>query len=85
MRLKIEAGWGIREISRAGYGMEISWRDRDTLVSIGGMRDNFEIDSGMRDLNSIRPFQIYLGGIGIKILKVAGWRDLAKLVAGCGI
>ena len=30
----------------------MSWRDRDTLISIGGMQDSFEIDSGMRDLNS---------------------------------
>ena len=54
MGRKIEVGRGIREISRAGYGMEISSRDRDTLISTGGMRDNFEIDSGMRDLNSKR-------------------------------
>ena len=47
---KIEAGCGIGEITRAGYGMKISWRDRDTFISIGGMRDSFEIDSGMRDL-----------------------------------
>ena len=32
--------------------MIISWQDRDVLISIGGMRDSFEIDSGMRDLNS---------------------------------
>ena len=45
---KIEAGCGIGEVSRAGYGMETS--------SIGGMRDSFEIDSRMRDLNSKWPF-----------------------------
>ena len=32
--------------------MKISWRDRDALISIGGMRDSVEIDGGMRDLNS---------------------------------
>ena len=41
----------VREISRAGYGMKISWRDWDALMSIGVMRDSFEIDGGMRDLN----------------------------------
>ena len=46
---KIQAGCGIREISTAGYGMKISWRPQDTLISIGGMRDRFEIDSRMRD------------------------------------
>ena len=49
---KIEAGCGIREISRAGCRMTISWRDRDALFSIGGIRNSFEIDSGMRDLIS---------------------------------
>ena len=48
---KIEAGCGIREILRAGYGMNVSWRDRDVLISIGGMRDSFESVGGMRDLN----------------------------------
>ena len=48
MRHKIEVGWGIPEISRAGYRMKISWRDGDALISIGGMRDSFEIDSGMQ-------------------------------------
>ena len=28
--------------------MKIAWWDRDALISIGGMRDSFEIDSGMR-------------------------------------
>ena len=32
--------------------MQISWRDRDALISIGGMRDSAEIDGGMRDLNN---------------------------------
>ena len=36
---KIEAGCGIREILRPGYGMEKSWRDRDAFISTGGMRD----------------------------------------------
>ena len=29
-----------------GYGMKISWRDRDALISIGGMRDSCEIVGG---------------------------------------
>ena len=38
---------------RAGYGMKMSWRDRDELISIGGMRDSFEIVRGTRpDSNS---------------------------------
>ena len=40
---KIEAGCGIRETLKAGCGMNISWRDRDALISIGGMRDSIEI------------------------------------------
>ena len=44
---KIEAGRRLREILRAGYGTTISWRDRDALISIGGMLDSFKIDSGM--------------------------------------
>ena len=44
---KIKAGSEIREILRAGYELKMSWRDRDALISIGGMRDSFEIDSGM--------------------------------------
>ena len=35
--------------------MKISWRDRDALISIGGMLDSFEIVDGMRDLNGKRP------------------------------
>ena len=36
-----------------GYGMSISWRDRDALIMAnGGMRDSFENVGGMRDLNS---------------------------------
>ena len=49
---KIEAGCGIREIVRAGYGMKISWRDRDALISIKGVRDSCKIVGGVRDLNS---------------------------------
>ena len=49
---KIEARCGMQKILRGGYGMKISSQDRDALISIGGMRDNFEIDGGMRDLNS---------------------------------
>ena len=44
-------GCGIREVLRAGYGLKISGRDRDKLISIGGMRDSFEIVGGMRDFN----------------------------------
>ena len=37
----------------AGYGIKISWQDRDALISTGGMRiHSFEIDSGVWDLNS---------------------------------
>ena len=43
----------MREISRAGYGLKISWRDRDALISINGMRDSFEIDSGMRPFENL--------------------------------
>ena len=32
---KIDAGCGIREMLKAGYGMKISWRDRDVLTLIG--------------------------------------------------
>ena len=32
--------------------MKISWRDRDTVISIGGMRDSLEIDGGIEDLSS---------------------------------
>ena len=53
---KIKAGCGIREKLRARYGMKISWRDRDALISIGGMWDSFELVGGMRDLNSKWPF-----------------------------
>ena len=49
---KITAGCGIREILKAGYGMKIAWRDRDAFISIGEMRDSFEIDSGTRDFKS---------------------------------
>ena len=49
MEHKIKAGSGIREILRAGYGMKISWRDRDALISIVGMRDSCEIVGGVRD------------------------------------
>ena len=52
MELKIEAGCGIREVLRVGFGMKIAWRDRYALISIGGLRDSFEIDGGMRDLNN---------------------------------
>ena len=53
---KIGAGCRIQEILRVGYGVNISWQDRDALILIGGTGDSFEIDSGMRDLNSKGPF-----------------------------
>ena len=55
-----DAGWGAKSrwdveyekyISKAVYEMKRSRRDRDAFISTGGMRDSFEIDSGMRDLN----------------------------------
>ena len=54
---KVEAGCRIREISRVGYGMKIAWRDRDALISIGGIQDSFEIDGGMRDFDIKWPFE----------------------------
>ena len=57
MGLKIDAGYGIRKTLRVGYGMKISWRDRDALISTGGMRESFEIVGGVRDLNGKRPFE----------------------------
>ena len=57
MEHKIKAVCGIREILRVGYGMKIAWRDWDALISIGGMRDSFETDSGMRYFNTKRPFE----------------------------
>ena len=39
-------------ILRAGYGMKISWQDRDALISIFMMRESFEIMGGMLDLNN---------------------------------
>ena len=32
--------------------MKISWWDPDALISIGEMRDSFEIDGRIQDLNS---------------------------------
>ena len=32
----------VREILRAGYGMKISWRNRDALISTAGMWDSFD-------------------------------------------
>ena len=53
VQIRCQAGCGIREIFRAGYGMKIFWRDRNVLISIDGMRDSFEIDIGMRDFSTI--------------------------------
>ena len=49
---KIKAGCRTREMLRAGYRMKISWRDRDWLISIGGMWDSLGIVNRMQDLNS---------------------------------
>ena len=46
-----DAGWGPKSRGDVGYE-KYRGRDRASLISIGGMRDSFEIDSGMRDLNS---------------------------------
>ena len=43
--------WGLKSRRDAGYGIKIAWRDRDALISIGGMWDSFEIDSGMQDFS----------------------------------
>ena len=51
-KIEAGAGCGIREIFRAGNGTKMSWRDRDALISIGGMRDSFGIVNRMRNLNS---------------------------------
>ena len=40
---KIETGCRICEILRTGYRMKISWREQNGLISIGGMRDSFQI------------------------------------------
>ena len=48
---KIETGCGKREILRAEYGMKISCRGQDALISIGGVWDSFEIVGGMWDLS----------------------------------
>ena len=39
MRLKIEAGCGIRETLNAGCGMKTERRDRDKLRFVGGIRN----------------------------------------------
>ena len=52
MALKIEAEYGIREILSSGHGMKIALRDREAFISIERVLDGFEIDGGMRDLNS---------------------------------
>ena len=39
MRLKIEAGCGIREILKAGCGMKTERRDWDMLRFVGRIRD----------------------------------------------
>ena len=41
--------WGIRD--------DNILRDRNSLISIGGMRDSFKIVGGMRDLKGKRPFE----------------------------
>ena len=65
--------WGIRD--------DNILRDRNSLISIGGMRDRFEIVGGMRDLNGKRPFEnltrrnrdkAKTSG-GMRVLKVSIW------------
>ena len=46
------------------------------------MRDTFENDGGIRDLNGEQPFQNLSRLDRIDILKVAGWRDEAKTSVG---
>ena len=57
-------------------------RDPDALISIGGMRDSFKIVGGILDENASDLLKMEHGGIGIKILKVVGWRDEAKTSVG---
>ena len=55
MAPRFELGCRIREIQRAGYGMKTALRDFwdcNALVSLGGMRDSFEIDGGLQNLIS---------------------------------
>ena len=47
---KIKVRSRIPEVLRVGYGMKISWRGRDSHISIGGMQDSFDIDSRIWDL-----------------------------------
>ena len=69
MGLKIEAECGIREILRAGHGLKMTWRDRDALISIGGMRDSFEIDVGLRDLTASDLLKIYMVATGQEMVR----------------
>ena len=53
---KIEAGCGIREMLKAGYGMKISWRDRDVLTLIGagcGIVLNFIAGCGIKTTSDL--------------------------------
>ena len=43
---KIKAGCGILKILVAGYGMKLSWRDRDSLLCVGGMWDILNLKGG---------------------------------------
>jgi len=49
MGLKIKAGCGKLKILVAGYGMKLSWRDRDSLLFVGGMWDIENFSGGIRD------------------------------------
>ena len=42
--------------------MKISWRDQDVLISIGGMRDSFEIDSGIKEQVTFWKFNKAVSG-----------------------
>ena len=63
--------------------MKISWRDRDALISVGGMRDGFEIVGGMQDLNSKWSFENLIRRDRDKDSENGGMK--LKLVAGGGI
>ena len=83
MEHKIEAGCRIQEMLKAGYRKKISWRDRDMLTLIGagcGIVLNLIAGCGIKTTSD--PFEIYQGGIGIRILKKLAWQDEAKTSGG---
>ena len=46
MGLKMKGGCGILKILVAGYGMKLSWRDRDSFLFVGGMWVFFNLKAG---------------------------------------